>query len=190
MKRTSFGLALLILIGGVGAASAQTMSYAEAISRIATVCEKRHGQILQGRSAWPAAAGVLRRQCGEDVAAMPADHRRGLCIDHAARHGAARHRRGLQCRYLATMRHVVCRCQSGDMHGGPGAASDEPALLPDLRRYRLGYGKGTAMKLHHTLAAGALLCAAIVTAALAQQSINSSQMATSLANVSGNNNCP
>ena len=43
------------------------------------------------------------------------------------------------------------------------------------------------MKLHHTLAVGALLCAAVVTAALAQQSINSSQMATSLANVSGNN---
>ena len=43
------------------------------------------------------------------------------------------------------------------------------------------------MKLHHTLAAGALLCAAVVTAALAQQQINSSQMATSLANVSGNN---
>ena len=50
----------------------------------------------------------------------------------------------------------------------------------------MGYGKGTAMKLHHTLAIGALLCA-VVTAALAQQSINSSQMATSLANVSGNN---
>jgi hypothetical protein len=43
------------------------------------------------------------------------------------------------------------------------------------------------MKLHHTLAIGALLGAAVVTAALAQQSINSSQMATSLANVSGNN---
>jgi OOP family OmpA-OmpF porin len=43
------------------------------------------------------------------------------------------------------------------------------------------------MKLYHTLAIGALLAAAIVTAALAQQSINSSQMATSLANVSGNN---
>src|ERR1700686_5562289 len=84
------------------------------------------------------------------------------------------------------MRHVDCRCQSRHMHGRPGAASDEPALLPDLRRYRLGCGKGTAMKFHHTLAIGALLCAAVVTAALAQQSINSSQMATSLANVSGN----
>src|ERR1700692_4261125 len=73
------------------------------------------------------------------------------------------------------------------MHGRPGAASHEPARLPDLRRHRLGYGKGTAMKLPHTLAIGALLCAAVVTAALAQQSINSSQMATSLANVSGNN---
>ena len=42
------------------------------------------------------------------------------------------------------------------------------------------------MKLHHTLAIGALLCAAVVTAALAQQQINSSQMANSLAGVSGN----
>jgi len=44
-----------------------------------------------------------------------------------------------------------------------------------------------AMKLHHACAAGALILAAAVTAALAQQNINSSQMATSLAGVSGNN---
>src|ERR1700683_5753706 len=85
------------------------------------------------------------------------------------------------------MRHVVCRRQSGDLHGRPRAASDEPALLPDFRRYRLGYGKGTAIKLHHTLAIGALFCAAVVTAALAQQQVNSGEMANSLAAVSGNN---
>ena len=43
------------------------------------------------------------------------------------------------------------------------------------------------MKLHHTLAIGALVCAAVVTAALAQQQVNSSEMANSLAAVSGNN---
>jgi OmpA-OmpF porin, OOP family len=41
------------------------------------------------------------------------------------------------------------------------------------------------MRLHHALA-GALICAAVVTAALAQQQINSSQMVNSLVGVSGN----
>jgi len=187
MKRTSFGLALLILIAGVGAAAAQTMSYAEAISQIATVCQKRHCQVLQRRPAGPASARVLRRQCGQDVAAMPADHQRGLCIDHAARDGAARYRRRLQRGYLDIVRHVICRCQSRDMHGRPGATSNEPALLPDLRRYRLGYGKGAAMKLHHTLAVAALLCARHCHRRSGATIDHSSQMATSLANVSGNN---
>jgi hypothetical protein len=48
MKRTSCGLALLILIGGVGAASAQTMSYAEAISQIATVCKNDIARYCRG----------------------------------------------------------------------------------------------------------------------------------------------
>jgi OOP family OmpA-OmpF porin len=43
------------------------------------------------------------------------------------------------------------------------------------------------MKVHHTLAIGALFCAAVVTAALAQQQVNSGEMANSLAAVSGNN---
>ena len=43
------------------------------------------------------------------------------------------------------------------------------------------------MKLHHTLAIGALFCAAVVTAALAQQQVNSGEMADCLAAVSGNN---
>ena len=38
MRRTSFLLALAIFGGGVDSASAQTMSYAEAISRVSTVC--------------------------------------------------------------------------------------------------------------------------------------------------------
>ena len=42
------------------------------------------------------------------------------------------------------------------------------------------------MKLHHTLAIGALFCTAVVTAALAQQQVNSGEMANSLAAVSGN----
>jgi len=42
------------------------------------------------------------------------------------------------------------------------------------------------MRLYHACAAGALICAAAVTAALAQQQINSSQMVNSLAGVSRN----
>jgi outer membrane protein OmpA-like peptidoglycan-associated protein len=43
------------------------------------------------------------------------------------------------------------------------------------------------MRLHHAFAAGALICAAVVTAALAQQQVNSGEMANSLAAVSSNN---
>jgi OOP family OmpA-OmpF porin len=42
------------------------------------------------------------------------------------------------------------------------------------------------MRPHHLCAAGALIFSAVVTAAMAQQSVNSSQMATSLARVSTN----
>src|SRR6202035_5914921 len=48
MKRISFGLALLILSCGVGAAAAQTMSYAEAISQIATVCKNDIARYCKG----------------------------------------------------------------------------------------------------------------------------------------------
>jgi len=37
-KRTSFGFAILLLIGAVGAASAQTMSFADAIDQLAAAC--------------------------------------------------------------------------------------------------------------------------------------------------------
>jgi hypothetical protein len=38
IKQTSFVFALLFLIGGIGTASAQTMSYADAISQLASAC--------------------------------------------------------------------------------------------------------------------------------------------------------
>ena len=38
IKQTSFVFALLFLIGAIGAASAQTMSYADAISQLAAAC--------------------------------------------------------------------------------------------------------------------------------------------------------
>ena len=71
MKRTSFGLAsLLILIAGVGAASAQTMSYAEAISQIATVCKNDIARYCKGvplgprlRACFDANAARMSPQC-------------------------------------------------------------------------------------------------------------------------------
>ena len=57
-------------------------------------------------------------------------------------------------------------------------------MQSDLHRYRLAYGKGAAMKLQHICRVGALILAAAVTGATAQQAINSGQMATSLAGVS------
>ena len=48
MKRTSFVLALSFLIGGVGAASAQTMSYADAISQLAAACKNDIARYCRG----------------------------------------------------------------------------------------------------------------------------------------------
>src|SRR5262249_3785528 len=82
------------------------------------------------------------------------------------------------------MRHLVRRCPSGRVPAQRVAGGDEPAMQSDIHRYRLAYGKGAAMKVHHISVAAALLIWAAVTAATAQQQINSGQMATSLAGVS------
>ena len=57
-------------------------------------------------------------------------------------------------------------------------------MQSNIHRYRLAYGTGAAMKLHHisVIAAALVICAA-VTGAPAQQQINSGQMATSLVGV-------
>jgi len=57
-------------------------------------------------------------------------------------------------------------------------------MQPDFHRYRLAHGKGPTMKTYHIYAGAAFAFAAALTAAVAQQPINSSQMATSLAGVS------
>ena len=51
MKPIALFLTLSFLIGGIGASTAQTMSYADAISQLAAACERRLAQILQGHSA-------------------------------------------------------------------------------------------------------------------------------------------
>jgi OmpA-OmpF porin, OOP family len=58
-------------------------------------------------------------------------------------------------------------------------------MQSDIHGYRLADGKGAAMKSHHiSLVAAVLVIAAAVSGALAQQQINSGQLATSLAGVS------
>ena len=70
VTRTSFGLAPLILLAGVSAASAQTMSYAEAISQIATVCKNDIARYCKGvplgprlRACFDANAPRMSPQC-------------------------------------------------------------------------------------------------------------------------------
>jgi OmpA-OmpF porin, OOP family len=58
-------------------------------------------------------------------------------------------------------------------------------MQSDIHRYRLAHGKGAAMKPHLiSVVAAAFVIWAVATGAPAQQQINSSQMATSLAGVS------
>src|SRR5262249_17056337 len=47
------------------------------------------------------------------------------------------------------MRHLVRRCPSGRVPAQRVAGGDEPAMQSDIHRYRLAYGKGAAMKVHH-----------------------------------------
>ncbi len=48
MKRTAFFLALSFLLGGIGTASAQTMSYADAISQLASACNGDIAKFCKG----------------------------------------------------------------------------------------------------------------------------------------------
>ena len=48
MRRTSVLLALAILAGGIDPAAAQTMSYAEAISQVSTVCRNDIARFCRG----------------------------------------------------------------------------------------------------------------------------------------------
>jgi hypothetical protein len=70
MQRISLVLASSILLAGVGAASAQTMSYAEAISQIATVCKNDIARFCKGvplgprlRACFDANAARMSPQC-------------------------------------------------------------------------------------------------------------------------------
>ncbi len=48
MRRTAFFLALSILLGSVGTSSAQTMSYADAISQLAAACRNDIAKFCKG----------------------------------------------------------------------------------------------------------------------------------------------
>jgi len=48
MKQTAFVPALLFLLAGIGAAAAQTMSYAEAISQVTTMCRNDIARFCKG----------------------------------------------------------------------------------------------------------------------------------------------
>jgi len=48
MRRTSFLLALALFGAGIGAAAAQTMSYAEAIAQVSTVCRSDIARFCRG----------------------------------------------------------------------------------------------------------------------------------------------
>lgn len=70
MQRISLVLASSILLAGVGTASAQTMSYAEAISQIATVCKNDIARFCKGvplgprlRACFDANAARMSPQC-------------------------------------------------------------------------------------------------------------------------------
>ena len=142
MKRISFGLALLILIAGVGAASAQTMSYAEAISQIATVCKNDIARYCKGvplgprlRACFDAHAARMSPQCQQTT---------GVVYASITRRATAQRDIGDVCS-ADILR--LCGTSFADANlvtcmAGLAPRADEPALLPDLRRYRLGYEKG------------------------------------------------
>ena len=77
MKRASLVLASLLLFGGAGAVSAQTMSYADAISQIATVCKNDMTRFCKGvplgprlRACFDANAARMSPQCQQTTATV------------------------------------------------------------------------------------------------------------------------
>lgn len=59
MKRTAFLLGLSFLVGGVGTATAQTMSYADAISQLAAACKNDLARYCKGVPLGPALKGCF-----------------------------------------------------------------------------------------------------------------------------------
>ncbi len=77
MKRMSFLVALSFLIGGAGGASAQTMSYADAISQLATVCKNDIAKFCKGvplgprlKACFDASLTMMSPQCQQTRAAV------------------------------------------------------------------------------------------------------------------------
>jgi OmpA-OmpF porin, OOP family len=70
------------------------------------------------------------------------------------------------------------------MSANDDARGDQPGMQSGIHRYRLAHGKGTAMRSHYAYALCAIVLTGALTGAIAQQNVNSGQLATSLANVS------
>ena len=164
------------------------MSYADAVDQLARACGTDLAKYCKGielgarlKTCLDANQARLSPQCAQTRAAVYAS---------ISRRAAAQRNIGDICDpdIAQTLRHLARRCSSRRMPAQRIAGGDEPAMQSDIHRYRLAYGKGTAMKRHHIYVAAALIFASGLTAAVAQNAINSAQMANSLAAVSATAN--
>ena len=185
LRQAALFCVLSFLIGGIGTASAQTMSYADAISQLAAACGRDVARYCNGvplsgalKNCLDGHASVLSPGCAQTRAAV---------YSSIGRRAAAQSHIGDICGagYRAAVRHLACRCASRRMPADDVAGRDQSGLQPGLHRYRLAHGEGTAMKPHYISAVAAVAFALVVTAAFAQNRIGSGQMTNSLAAVSG-----
>jgi len=180
MRPISIFLALSLAVAAAGTASAQTMSYADAVDQLARACGTDLAKYCKGielggrlKTCLDANQAGCRRNARRPAPPFTTRSRDGR--------GAAQYRRHLRPGYCETVRHLACRRASRGMPAQRVACGDEPAMQSNIHRYRLAHGKGTAMRRHQIYAAAALLFASGLTAAVAQNAIGSTEMANSLA---------
>ena len=95
LKRATIFCVLALLVGGVGTASAQTMSYADAISQLAAACSGDVARYCRGvplggglKNCLDGHASVLSPRCGQT---------RAQVYDSISRRAAAQHNIGNIC---------------------------------------------------------------------------------------------
>jgi len=122
-----FLLALSLLLAGSVTAAAQTLSFADAIERLAAACRadiERHckGVELGG-------GRVPRRKSSRDLRAMPANPRLRLRFDCAKSRSSAQHCSNLQFGHCDLLpRRRSRRCKHFELHDGCRAVGHRPSL--------------------------------------------------------------
>ena len=131
IKQRSLICALWLVVAAVFPVNAQTMSYADAISQLATACKNDIARYCKG-----VPLGPRLKTCFDtnDARMSPqCQQARAAVYTSISRRSAAQRNIGDACSAdRQTVRHLICRRASGRMSAQRIAGGDEPAMQSDI----------------------------------------------------------